>query len=884
VKTPRATYRLQLGPDLGLDDAAGLADYLAELGVSHVYCSPYLQAVPGSRHGYDVVDPTRVSVDLGGERAHRRLTRELRRHGLGQVLDIVPNHMAASPRNRLWWDVLRNGSSSAFAHFFDVDWDPPEARLGNRILLPVLEDHYGRVLEGGLLRLGVDGEIQLSYRDHAFPLSPRSLPLLLGPAAEIAASDALAALSRSFGALPEPPLSDPEGRLRLREELEGIDGALSGLLASDPPAAAAIDAVMRRTESNPDALDELLEVQRYRLAYWRAGVHDLDYRRFFDIDTLVALRVEHEEVFRLTHGRVLAWLEDGTLDGVRVDHVDGLRAPQGYLERLRAAAPESWIVVEKILGSEELLPASWPVHGTTGYDFLNEVGALFVDPEGGEPLTELYRQLSGDRRCWRDVAVSSRRRALRELLAPDVERLTQLFVRVCEGRRRFRDYTRQELREVLREGAAHLSVYRTYVDDAPPSSPDVEHVESALAGVSRDRPDQDPELRGLLGSILLARDPGGGSVERELRLRFQQLTGAVTAKAIEDTAFYAWPRLAALNEVGGDPGRFGLSPDEFHARNARRQARWPCGMLALSTHDTKRGEDVRARLFTLTEAPGRWAEAVGDWARMNKRHQGGDPHPDPTMEYLLYQTLVGAWPISLERTLAYMEKAAREAKAHTSWLAPDAEYEQAIARFATGVLEDADFLERLTCFVSWIEEAGWTNAAAQKLLQLTAPGVPDLYQGSELTELTLVDPDNRRPVDFELRRRLLRQLGARPPHPAELWRRRGEGLPKLWIVKQALRVRAEQPDAFGEGGGYASVTAHGPASGHVVSFQRGDGVITVVPRLTLRLAASGGWRDTALELPAGGWCDRLTGARWQEGSVPVSELLAAFPVALLVKE
>jgi (1->4)-alpha-D-glucan 1-alpha-D-glucosylmutase len=882
---PRATYRLQLGPGVGLDDAAALADYLAELGVSHLYASPFLQAASGSPHGYDVVDPTRVSEDLGGDAAHERLTEALRRHGLGVVLDVVPNHMGIGPRNRLWWDVLRNGASSPFAHFFDVDWDPPEPKLRDRILLPLLEDHYGRVLERGLLRLRVEnGEVRLTYHEHAFPLAPRSLPLLLGPAAQVAGSAPLAELGRAFAALPEPPLEDAAGRRELGERLAPLDAELRRRLGADAALAGAVADMARRTEADPDALDELLERQAYRLAYWRAGIHELDYRRFFDVDTLVALRVEREEVFLHTHQRILSWLADGVLDGLRVDHVDGLRDPLGYLDRVRGAAPAAWVVVEKILGPEERLPRGWPVQGTTGYDFLSDVGGLLVDPAAEEPLTELHGELTGDHRSWREVAVAARRRALTELLAPDLERLTHLFVRVCESRRCFRDFTRHELREALAEVAAHMPVYRTYVQDGPPSAADSEHVEAALTGALRDRPRLDPELTTLVRAVLLARE-GDGPEGRALRLRFQQLTGAVTAKALEDTAFYAWPRMAALNEVGGDPGRFGLAPADFHARNVRRQAEWPLGMLALSTHDTKRGEDVRARLYALTEVPEPWRAVVHSWVSRNEPRRDASRFPGRAAEYLLYQTLVGAWPISLERAAAYMEKAAREAKVHTSWLDPNAEYEAALAGFVRGAFDDDRLQSRLRAFVRRIEEAGWVNSAAQKLVQLTAPGVPDLYQGSELEALTLVDPDNRRPVDFALRRRLLARLRSGRPDLRRVWGERPRGLPKLWIVSEALRLRAERPDAFGAEAEYDPLLGEGPAAEHVFAFRRSEGVITVVPRLTLRLAERGGWRDTALELPPGRWKDRLTGAEHTGGAaLPVARILDTFPVALLASE
>jgi (1->4)-alpha-D-glucan 1-alpha-D-glucosylmutase len=883
VKAPRATYRLQLGPSLGFGDAAGVVDYLEALGVSHLYASPYLQAAAGSTHGYDVVDPTRVSEDLGGDAGLAELTRALDAHGLGQLLDTVPNHMSiASRANRLWWDVLRNGASSAFAHYFDVDWAPPEPRLRKRILVPVLEDHYGRVLERGLLRLEVeDGAVVVRYHDHAFPLAPRSLGGLLRWAGDAGGSADLTSLGGAFTTLPEAELGDPDGRASLHGEIDALDRQLRELLASDDTASGALAAAIARTGANPDALDELLEQQSYRLAFWRAGVRELDYRRFFDIDTLVALRSEEDDVFRHTHEKVLAWLEAGVLDGVRIDHVDGLQDPRRYLERVRSHAPAAWIVVEKILAADETLPPDWPVDGTTGYEFLNDVTGLLVDPRGERPLTELFEELTGDRRGWSEVIVGAKRRALRELLAPDVERLTQLFVELCEVNRRYRDYTRHELRTALLETAAHLPVYRTYVDEAPASGVDRERIEAALSGAVTDRPELDPELIELLRRILLGEAEGASAPGRALRLRFQQLTGAVTAKAVEDTAFYEWPRLLPLNEVGGDPSLFGLSLERFHERNGRRHAAEPRSLLALSTHDTKRGEDVRARLAALSEVPERWASEVREWMAAGEARPGPVPR-DPAMEYLFYQTLVGAHPIEPERLLAYVEKAAREAKRRTSWLSPDAEYERALAAFVSDVLADSGFMDRVARFVAEIREAGWASSLAQKLVQLTAPGVPDLYQGSELWELTLVDPDNRRPVDFALRRRILAELhGA--AGAGEVWARRESGLPKLWLVRRALSLRAERPELFDARGAYQPLIADGHATDHVIAFARGAACVTVAPRWTLRLRERGGWGGTKLLLPEGRWRDRLSGSE-HTGRVALEVMLRDFPVALLVRE
>ena len=896
---PRATYRIQLSPDFGFAAAADLAGYLSRLGVSHLYASPYLQAAPGSRHGYDVVDHTRVNHELGGERGHEKLVGALAEKGLGQVLDVVPNHMAVGACNPLWWDVLENGPSSRWAHFFDVDWDPPEAKLRNVVLLPILEDHYGRVLEAGLIRLVLgEGRVTVRYRDHELPLAPRSLGSLLGPAAVGARSPELAFLARALGRLPDVPPADAPGRRERHEDLAVLSAQLRRLLMGDAALAAAVEAVVRRTESDPDALDEILDQQSYRMAYWRTGARELDYRRFFDVDSLVALAIEDDEVFQHTHQRVLAWLAEGVLDGVRIDHPDGLRRPGEYLERLRSRAPGAWIVVEKVLAPGEELPGGWPVQGTTGYDFMRDVTGLMVDPAGEEPLTRLYAEVTGETRSWGEIALEKKRLVLGKVLGSDLERLTHLLVSVCEGRRRYRDYTRPELRRALAELLVRFPVYRTYVsDEGPAEACDRAVIERATAALAADTA-LDPELIDFLGRVLLAEPEVNGPAERELRARLQQLSGPVMAKAVEDTAFYAWPRLLALNEVGGDPSRFGISPEDFHSRMAERQARWPQAMLSLSTHDTKRGEDGRARLCLLSEVPGRWAEAVRGWIGSNERWRGGPDLPDRSLEYLFYQTMVGAHPLSAERARGYMEKAAREARTHTSWTDPDEAYEAALLSFVDGVLRDPCFRRDLERFLAPLLEAGRVVALSQKLIQLTAPGVPDLYQGSELWDLSLVDPDNRRPVDFALRDRLLAGLesvagaaaagvpgeAAVPAWCARLRERSAEGLPKLWLILRALALRAERPDAFGAGSGYRPLELEGAADRHALAFARGGEMVTVVPRLPLRLGEAGGWRDTTVALPPGRWSDRLSGRGWAGGRVALAELLAGFPVALLARE
>ncbi|HUG40097.1 MAG TPA: malto-oligosyltrehalose synthase [Longimicrobiales bacterium] len=893
MATPRATYRIQLRPDFGFEDTAAVADYLARLGVSHLYASPYLHAAEGSTHGYDVVDPTRVSEALGGEEGHAALLAALERQGLRQVLDIVPNHMAVTRENAWWWDLLRNGPASRFAHVFDVDWDPPEPKLRNQVLLPILGDHYGRELEAGRVALRhADGVFTLQYEDHVAPVAPRSLAPVLAraagsPALANADADELAFLARALARLPEAATPDAAERAARQRDLEAIDRRLGTMAREVPGVAAALDAAVASVNAEVDALDEVVSAQNYRLAYWRTAGQELDYRRFFDIHTLAGLRTEDLRVFEAVHARALEWVREGALDGLRVDHPDGLRRPAEYFRRLREAAPEAWIVAEKILAPGEAL-RPWPVDGTTGYDALNAITAVFLDPAGEEPFTDIWRELTGDARSYHDVALEARLETLREGLAADVSRLANVFVQVCEERRRHRDFTRRELREALVEVAASFPVYRSYVEESGEAEPaDVEVVERAIGAAAARRPDLDAELLDLLRAVLVGE--AGGDAARGLRMRFQQLTGPVAAKGEEDTAFYRYLRFAALNEVGGAPGRWGVDVAAFHESCRRAAGDWPRTMTALSTHDTKRSEDVRARLLVLAEIPGRWGETVRRWRAAHADHWTAGVDPDPAMEYLFYQTVVGAWPIDADRLAAYMGKASREAKVRTSWTDPDPAYDDALRRFVTGVREDPVFDEDVGALVKGLVGPGRVVSLAQKLVQLTMPGVPDVYQGSELWDLSLVDPDNRRPVDFQARRDLLAELEAAsgkgaPPFVRELLGRMDEGAPKLWVVREALRARAERPHAF-EGGAYEPLEMAGPAADHALGFLRGDEVAVVVPRLVVGLVRGGGWQDTTVALPSGRWESRLTGDGVEAGreGVVMERVLGRFPVALLVR-
>ncbi|MFG2054696.1 malto-oligosyltrehalose synthase [Micromonospora sp. NPDC048930] len=753
--TPRSTYRVQVRPGFDLDATAGLADYLHDLGVTHLYSAPLLTATPGSPHGYDVVDHRSVNPELGGEAGRQRLVRALRAAGLGLVVDIVPNHagVARPAANPVWWDVLRRGRASAYADWFDIDWDR------GRLLLPVLADAPDALDD---LKV-VDGELR--YHEQRFPIA---------------------------------------------------DGTGAGTPR------------------------EVHDRQHYELVNWRRGDTELTYRRFFAVSDLAGLRVEDPAVFRATHAEILRWADAGDLAGIRVDHPDGLRDPAGYLARLRAAAPDVWLVVEKILEYGEELP-DWPVDGTTGYDALAAAGGLFVDPDAEADFTALDARLTGRRASWPELTHRTKLEAATRLLAAELSRLAALVP----------ELPGEQARAALAELAAAFPVYRGY----PPEG--ARHLAAARAEAGRRRPDLTATLDAVTARL---RDPG-----HELAARFPQLTGAVMAKGVEDTAYYRWSRFVALNEVGGSPAHFGVPPAEFHRFAVARQVRWPASMTTLSTHDTKRGEDVRARLAVLSELPRRWAERVQDW-------MSRVPLADPAFAHLLWQTTVGAWPIERERLHGYAEKAAREASVATSWADPDPAFEHELHGLVDRMYDDPELHAEITAFAAEITPAGWSNSLGQKLVQLAMPGVPDTYQGTELWENSLVDPDNRRPVDFAVRRELLARLDAgwRPAVAAD-------GAAKLLVVSRTLRLRRDHPELFT---GYRPVPAHGPAGPHAVAFDRG-GAIAVATRLPLRLARAGGWRDTALSLPVHRVTDLFTGRVYSGSELLLHDLLSTYPVALL---
>jgi (1->4)-alpha-D-glucan 1-alpha-D-glucosylmutase len=881
MRIPSSTYRLQLHRGFTFADAARAAAYLKLLGVSHVYCSPYLQAAPGSMHGYDVVDHEKVNEELGGEQGHKQFCRQLQELGLGQVLDIVPNHMALGRQNRYWWDVLENGPSSRYASWFDIDWNSSEAKLQNKVLIPVLGQQYGRILSSGEIKLQRSGvSFQVHYGDNLFPVAPRSLCTLLTQAAELAQSDTLNFIAESFLRLPSPDSTDIEvGKARHRDKVV-IYGLLHRLCDEQPEVVTAIDAAISAINRDPDALDDLLNQQQYRLAYWRTAGQELGYRRFFDVNTLIGLRMERPHVFDATHCRILEWLENGVLDGVRIDHPDGMRDPQQYCERLRSRAPQAWIVGEKILEPGEFLRPSWPIEGTSGYDFMNVCNGLLVHGDGLKDLSAIYAEFTGEPTSFEEVAHQKKLNVEQEALGSDVNRLTSLFVEICENNRDRRDYTRAEIRRAIREVAACFSIYRTYVIPGRDEVTDEDRarIDEAVNEAKARRQDIDADLFDFIGAVLALRSRGG--LETEFLLRFQQFTSPVMAKGVEDTAFYCFNRMIGMNEVGSAPGNNGIDIQAFHDYCAKMQATHPLTMTTLSTHDTKRADDVRARLAVLTEIPSRWKSTVVRWSRANAGFRSGK-HPDKNTEYFLYQTLAGAWPIDKERLIPYMEKATREAKQQTSWTQQNVEFEDALRSFIERILDSRTFVADLETFVARITDAGRINSLAQTLLKSTAPGVPDTYQGSELWDLSLVDPDNRRPVDYDQRLELLQELDA-GMSAEDIARRMDTGLPKLWLIHQALMLRRDHPEWFGADARYEPIIADGAQSMHLVGFQRAAQVAVFVPRWPMKLAGS--WGSTTVELPSGQWSNILTGEAFAGARIRVQTLLRRFPVALLVRK
>jgi (1->4)-alpha-D-glucan 1-alpha-D-glucosylmutase len=919
---PRATYRLQFGRDCGFARAAELAPYLARLGVSHLYASPYLRARPGSTHGYDIVDHRALNPELGDEAAFRALARALHAHGIGQILDFVPNHMGVGGAdNAAWLDVLEWGEDSPFAGWFDIDWDPDRRYLTGKVLVPLLGDQYGAVLESGELTLRFDAEqgsfAVWAYGVHKLPVCPLDYGRILGDRHPV-----LEQLGDAFTGL-------ATWRALAYRRAGELKAELAREAAGSPEVGAAIEAAVARLNVTPGEsgswrdLHALIQDQHWRVAHFRVAADDINYRRFFNINELAGLRMELPELFDHAHDLVLALIAGGTLDGLRIDHVDGLLDPRAYLDRLRARASRPiYLVVEKILAHHEALREDWPVDGTTGYEFANLVLGLLVDPAGEEALTRLYAEFTGMTQPFPEIVRDCKLRIMEHEMASELTVLARDAGRIARQNPRTADFTRNVFQRALRATIACFPVYRTYVDGGAPSEADRRDLDWAIAQARRLDPDLDPTvfdmLHRMLTTDLVAAPRSGYSRHDVVRfaMRVQQYSGPVMAKGLEDTAFYRYNRFVALNEVGGHPDEFGVAPHTFHRANTLRARRWPQAMLATSTHDTKRGEDTRARLAVLSEMPEEWARQVQAWSRILRARRGdveGTDPPDRNDEYLFYQLLIGSWPPALAggsvpdaaalaeyagRIEGAMLKSLREAKLRTTWAAPDTAYEDTVLGFVRQALDperSATFLAAFLPFQQRIARLGVQNSLVQTALKLTAPGVPDLYQGAELWDFSLVDPDNRRPVDFALCARLLDEVTATLAADRatalsamlETWQ---DGRIKLALIATVLRFRAESPALF-SGGSYEPLAVAGDDAECVCAYLRrldAAALLVAVQRFPLRCEA-GPVRASIAAGPAGSdssgaWRDLLSGRRFTaaEGGLAAAELFATLPAALLV--
>ena len=916
IQIPTATYRLQLNRTFTFHDAAAIIPYLASLGISHCYLSPYLRARPGSMHGYDIIDHNSLNPEIGGPEDYEYFVAELHRHGMGQIVDIVPNHMGVMGSDNAWWlDVLENGEASDYADFFDIDWDPIKDELQGKVLIPVLAAQYGDELESGHLKLVFDaerGEFSIFYHQHRFPIDPGEYPRILtfrlGLLQEKLGTTnedllEMQSITTAFSHFPGRRGLSIEQRAERNREKEVQKRRLAALCErSTEIANFLVESVnsLNGTAGVPssfDALHDLIKAQAFRLAQWRVAAHDINYRRFFDINDLAALCMENEEVFLKTHRFILHLMAQGKIDGLRIDHPDGLYDPIRYFRQLRAHLSaemsdgnrQVYLIAEKILTGKERLRKEWPLQGTTGYEFANLVNGLFVDKAAAGKMASIYRSFCGKPPDFIDLVYSCKKLILKEVLGSELNVLANLLSRIALANRHTCDFTLNSLRSALAEIIASFPVYRTYVSGRKVSCEDRRYVEQAVAAGQRRSTAADLSVFDFIRRVLLVEGEGHEPdyYQRAVirfAMKFQQVTAAVMAKGVEDTAFYRFNRLVSLNDVGGDPDRFGTSMEEFHHANLQRLSCWPDSMLATSTHDSKRSEDVRARINVLSEMPTEWHLKLRrwrDWNRGKKRVIDAMPAPSRNDEYLLYQTLIGSWPVEplneagwkgyVDRIQQYMLKAAREAKEHTSWANTNLEYEDALSRFTSSILErtgtnrfPADFAE----FQARIARIGMFNSLSQCLLKMTSPGVPDIYQGNELWQFRLVDPDNRGRVDYQKRKEILRELQPISGTPQELLGHVSRfavnadvGEAKLYLTWKTLNLRSADPDLFQQGA-YIPLNVRGIRSDHVVAFAREHEerkAVIAAPRLCAALIAKnrttvwpeGVWGDTYVELANG---------------------------------
>lgn len=961
---PRATYRLQFNRDFTFASATELVPYLAALGISHCYASPLLMARPGSNHGYDIVEHHRLNPELGSAEDFDHFVTALHEHGMGLIFDMVPNHMGVMGNDNPWWlELLENGPAASSARFFDVDWSPLKETLRGKVLVPVLGDHYGNVLEKGELVLGFDpaqGHFDIRYYEHRFPLDPSSYPALLAHhltqlgerlGAEHPGLLEFASLNTAFSNLPPRSVSDAEKLVdRQRDEVVHKQH-LARLYLENADIACYIDEVVQAFNDTAGQaaditlLHRLLEEQPYRLAYWRVASDEINYRRFFDINELASLRMDDPEVYETTHALVFELIASGKVQGLRIDHPDGLYNPRQYFQRLqeRAAGGYSpvdtaanqkplYVVVEKILAAHERLPPDWPVHGTTGYDFASLCNDLFVDAGSEKALSRTYNVFAGGMDGVEEMRYRSKMLIMRVALSSELNVLATQLSRIAEADTHTRDYTLNSLRSALAEVVACFPVYRTYVNDEGASDKDTDYVKWAIGVAKKRSQAADTSVFDFLLEVLLTTIKEGKAQSYRnqviaFAMKFQQYSAPVMAKGMEDTAFYRYNRLVSLNEVGGEPDRFGISPALFHRANQFRLQNWPHAMLAGSTHDSKRSEDVRARINVISELPNEWRTRLNLWRRINRTKKSrvdGELAPSSNDEYLLYQTLIGTWPLAIqeqseldaycERIDAYMNKAIREAKIHTSWINPNAGYEEAMHQFVSALLGKLDNNAFLCAFIPFAWECarfGFYNSLAQTQLRLTVPGVPDIYQGSELPAFNLVDPDNRRPVDYGRCIYLLDEVTRQPQEAASLSRwlhsvleNIDDGRAKLYLIGKLLGLRREHPELFRDGD-YQPLACEGEKAEHLTAFVRSwrkRQLICVTPRLFARLMGDIAgppfghevWGDTMIEAPQENGTDRyrnlftnetvktvtLSGKRW----LRANELFVCFPSVVLVRE
>jgi (1->4)-alpha-D-glucan 1-alpha-D-glucosylmutase len=954
-RIPTATYRLQFHKGFTFADACKILDYLQQLGISDVYASPVLTSRPGSTHGYDGTDPSRIDPDLGGEEGFATFQQELQKRRMGLLLDIVPNHMAASSENRWWMDVLENGPDSTFASYFDIDWRPGFQSMDGRILLPVLGKPFGEVLDSGDLVLTLtDAVLSIKYFDLIFPVAPRSYRGILQHAAEplrlLLGSDtpAFQEFSGILAALETFSTREPTQSGASAERRSRFAAARDRLreLVTNPDVDAALTATLAKLngdKNDPASFNELqtlLGEQHYKLAYWQNVNESINYRRFFAITELIGMRVEDPLVFDALHTSLLRLTSKEVLTGIRIDHIDGLKDPAAYLSRLQqhlvaidpatpAISPTSsaYVLVEKILARGESLPLDWPVSGTTGYDFLNFANDVFVDTAQAQQLATIYADFTGKNPNFADILYQKKKLVMSTLLGVEMRSLGRQLADLSAQDRYARELPRTSLLEALIETTACVPAYRTYIRSLEVPAEARDFIELAVRGARERKPHLDPACFAFLRDVLLLENPAHVFAEqREARLafvlRWQQITGPIVAKGIEDTALYVYHPLLSLNEVGGDPQiTTATSARDFWNFLEMRRAHWPHAMNASTTHDTKRSEDVRARINVLSEIPEAWAQQLQRWSAWNARHKAtvdGQLIPDRNEEYFLYQTLLGAWPLEKDtpqnfesRIQDYMVKAIREAMVHTRWTRPNEAHENALHDFVSAIVSDKpsrEFLADFRAFQESVAYFGMLNGLAQTLLKMTAPGVPDFFQGSELWDLRLVDPDNRQPVDFAARTQALTAAQSSstqtPQHAARhLFANWKNGIAKLWLIRQTLQFRREHPDLFAEGA-FLPADVRGPASENILAFLRhhqNEWSLTVVPRWLSKKAQAQhtadepSWnpdifRGTSIVLPGearGSWTSALTGPTIKaadnsgEKLLDAEALFADFPVALL---